>query len=137
MLWREHELGWLEGFPNDEMLEAKVGKAVYSKIGVIAKLKGEKLKVRLIHDLKRSGANQLVQTTERIILPRITDVVNDALEIGEDLQPEEDVEAMVLDFADAFKQLTVAPQERKYICGRTSEGSFVYKTVAFGIKSGP
>ena len=90
-----------------------MGEAVYSKIGVIAKQKDDKLKVRLIHDLKRSGANQLVRTSERIVLPRISDVIDDALDIADGLQPDEDLEAMVLDCADAFQQLTVAAQERK------------------------
>ena len=101
-------------------LEQKVRKEVYSKIGVIAKRQGERTKIRLIRDLKRSGANQLVRLTERIVLPRISDVITDTLDIQGALKPGEDLEAMVLDFADAFKQLTVAPQERKYM--RTLSG---------------
>ena len=49
------------------------------------------MKVRLIYDFKRSGPNHLVQTTERIVLPRISDVIDDALEIADGLQPNEDL----------------------------------------------
>ena len=48
-----------------------------------------------------------------------------------------DWECIVLDFADAFKQLHVHPDEVKHLGGRASGGYFCYKNVLFGIKSGP
>ena len=49
----------------------------------------------------------------------------------------DDWEGVVLDLADAFKQLTVAPEERRHIGGRALGGVICYSMVTFGIKSGP
>ena len=46
-------------------------------------------------------------------------------------------EGCVLDFADAFEQLVVAAEERRYLGGRAMNGVFCYNRVAFGIRSGP
>ena len=49
----------------------------------------------------------------------------------------EAVEYLVLDFKDAFKMLHVHPAERKYLAGQAMGGYFVYRTVLFGVGSGP
>ena len=103
---------------------------------MIAKQKGGQLKVRLVHDLRRSGVNEKVVVQERVVLPRATDVVCDALDLME-LHGTPEVEYFVLDFKDAFKQLTIAPVERKYLGGEALGGFFVYTVLVFGIKSGP
>ena len=46
-------------------------------------------------------------------------------------------ETMVLGFADAFKQLPVAPDERRDLRGKALGGYFVYRVVCFGMKRGP
>ena len=51
-----------------------------SKIGVVVKVKAGAVKVRLVHDLRRSGVNAKVQMKERIVLPRLTDVAADTLQ---------------------------------------------------------
>ena len=38
-------------------------------------------KIRLIHDLRRSGINARITLHERIVLPRLTDVARDALDL--------------------------------------------------------
>ena len=58
-----------------------MGLVTYSKIGVISKEKAGKQKLRLIHDLRRSGVNEKVQFKERAILPRIEDAIRDVLKI--------------------------------------------------------
>ena len=85
LLRREQEAGWLEWFPSDAAAEAKHGKVSYSRIGVIEKWKDQKQKLRLIHDLRRSGVNQQVTMHERIILPRISDYIEDVLTVSEKL----------------------------------------------------
>ena len=59
------------GLPTREELERQVGPLQLAKIAVIAK--GEK--VRLIHDTRRNGANSKVQLEERLVLPRLKDIV--------------------------------------------------------------
>ena len=57
----------------------KHGKVIYSSIGVIEKWKGEKQKLRFIHDLRTSSVNQHGAMHERIIVPRISDYIEDVL----------------------------------------------------------
>ena len=64
-----------------EALERKHGPIHRSKIGVIAKMKGGRRKIRLIHDLRRSGVNARIKTSERVVLPKLTDVVDSALSL--------------------------------------------------------
>ena len=47
------------------------------------------------------------------------------------------MEIMGLDFSDAFKQSQVAAKERKYLTGKVLNGFVMYRTIMFGIKSGP
>ena len=86
---------------------------IASKLALITKQKpnGE-LKHRLIWDFRRSGVNSLVHLEERLVLPRITDVANDAAA----LVPKVRGFPLVffgLDFKDAFHQIPVHPEETK------------------------
>ena len=92
-------------------MEARLGPVTYSRIGVVAKEKQGQLKLRLIHDLRRSGVNDKVVIQERVVLPRLEDAIKDALELIQAVGPEA-WEGVVLDFADAFKQLVVAKEEK-------------------------
>ena len=63
-------------------LEALHGGLTCSKIGVVAKQKPDgSTKIRLIHDLRRSGINARITLHERIVLPRLTDVARDDLDL--------------------------------------------------------
>ena len=52
ILRKELQEGWLAWQPNDAALEAEHGPATYSRIGVVKEVKDEKIKLRLIHDLR-------------------------------------------------------------------------------------
>ena len=54
LLVKERAAKWLDWAPDLDTLERRHGPVVRSKIGVIAKLKGERRKIRLVHDLRRS-----------------------------------------------------------------------------------
>ena len=107
-----------------------------SKIGVVAKPQGERLKLRLIHDLKRSGVINRVTVRERVVLPRLHDAVEGILDLIHQHGGCE-WELFGSDFSDAFKQIKVAQCEQKYLTGKALQGYFKYLTVLFGIKSGP
>ncbi len=111
------------------------GAVVYNKIGVVAKVKHQLLKIRLIHDLRRSGVNAKVTMHERIILPRLMDVVRDLLALQQEHGLGWDV--FIADFKDAFKQLRVAPIEQRHLGGAALDGYFVYMVMLFGVRSGP
>ena len=56
---------------NREDIEQDVGPLQLAKIAVV--VKGEK--VRLIHDMRRNGTNSKVTFQERLVLPRVKDIV--------------------------------------------------------------
>ena len=73
-----------------------------------SKKKGEQLKLRLIHDLRRSGVNSRVSTHERVILRRIRDAKENILDLIDRCGAQQ-WEAYEFDFKDAFKQIQVHP----------------------------
>ena len=98
MLQRELDMKWLDWHHTEEELERAYGKVTYSRIGVISKIKDDALKLRLIHDLRRSGVNQRIQMRERVVLPRMADLITDILETIARLETGEDWECSVLDY---------------------------------------
>jgi hypothetical protein len=104
---------------------------------LVKEAKDGTLKVRLIHDLRRSGVNARIKVRERLVLPRIADLVEAILDALERGGPGTEMELFAGDFRDAFKQLRVGPRERKYLTGRGLGGWFSYLTVLFGAGSGP
>eukprot|EP00972_Heterocapsa_arctica_P035614 5240549-Heterocapsa_arctica.AAC.1 len=64
-------------------------------------------KVRLVLDLRRSRYNEYVRVHERIVLPRLKDLVDDAKVLGRsaDASRGEKVFVMIADFEDAFHSL--------------------------------
>ena len=97
--------------PTRKALEEKVGRLQPSRVGAIVKELVDRLKVRLIHDLSRGGVHQQVNISERVILPRLSDLSKDLLELAGEANHLEDLEIFIIDFKDAFKQLHVAPEE--------------------------
>ena len=71
--------------PTESALEADYGEVAYSSIGVIVKNSGPTQKIRLVHDLRRSGVNQRVRMADRVVLPRVQDVIDDILRIQSQL----------------------------------------------------
>ena len=137
LLRKERDAGWMQTYATREALdEACGGVATTSRIGVIAKTQGDRLKLRLIHDLRRSGVNGKVQVQERVVLPRLQDVRDDILELIEQ-HGGEAWDMMGLDFSDAFKHIKVHKKEQKYLTGKAMNAYFKYRTIMFGVKSGP
>ena len=68
-----------------------------SKLALITKIQGAKLKPRLILVCLQSGVNSMTRQLERILLPMVMDVVNDSLDMMTALVQEEIMEYMVLD----------------------------------------
>jgi len=92
---------------------------------------------RFIHDLSRSGVNQQVFLPERVVLPRLMDVVRSALVLLRQRSASCGVEFGVLDYGDAFQQLTVSDSERGYVTGCLTCGWFAYRKVLFCIGCRP
>ena len=140
-LAKEWRLGYLRWAPNRATLEAEVGPLVPSKMAVLVNEKGGTTKVRVIHDLRRSGVNAAASIPERVVLPRLMDAAYSMIGVAQELQVGEAVEVAVVDFKDAFKHLRVHPSERRFLAGASRldgiMGYFYYCTVLFGAIAGP
>ncbi|CAE8637383.1 unnamed protein product, partial [Polarella glacialis] len=117
----------------EELLE-EFGEVVASKMACIIKERPDgTLKVRLVADLRRSGCNEFVSASERIVLPRPSEAVEDITALSEALEEGEEVWLGVADFAGAFHTWALHPSERKFVVVRhPKKGYVVYDTVLFG-----
>ena len=136
-LQKEYANGYFAWYPSVAEAEHVHGKVTISKVGAVVTTKNGKKKVRLIHDLRRSLVNTEVVIKERLVLPRLSDLIDDTTDMMLKARDHESIELVVLDFADAFKQLHVSPLEQPYLAGKAWNGVFVYLVVLFGIVSGP
>eukprot|EP00971_Amphidinium_carterae_P260442 5167126-Amphidinium_carterae.3 len=84
---------------------------VVSKLAVIVKPKADGLiKRRIIVDLLESGANGRSSCTERIVLPRTTDVIKDLAAVMPHATSDQ-FELANADLSDAYMHLRVHPAE--------------------------
>eukprot|EP00971_Amphidinium_carterae_P197343 3917092-Amphidinium_carterae.1 len=74
---------------------------------------------------------------ERVLLPRIVDVVSDAMLMLRDLPAHAEPEMLVMDFADAFWHLPVHPRERKFLSTKVADRYFIFDRVPQGSRAGP
>ncbi|CAE8623358.1 unnamed protein product [Polarella glacialis] len=116
-----------------ELLE-EFGEVVVSMMACIIKERPDgTLKVRLVADLRRSGCNEFVSASERIVLPRPSEAVEDITALGEALEDGEEVWLGVADFVDAVHTWALRPSERKFAVVRHPKAGYVvYDTVLFG-----
>ena len=120
--WKEVRKGYVKTYATREELERDVGKITPSRIAALVKETATGTKTRLIHDMSRSGVNQQVAISERVVLPRALDVFASCLRLhARQRTADERLHFMVLDFADAFKHLKVDPSEQKYLTGWVAE----------------
>jgi len=106
---REQLTGYVEGTPPLT--------PILNKIGLIVKTRNGVTKVRTILDTKQSGIKKMTAKTERITLPRLFDAILRLLCLmAAVVTPDVAVNAFVLDFSDAYWQLPLRDDERKYFC---------------------
>lgn len=132
--------GYIVKFDNWETLSAEYKGVIVSKLAAITKIKPDgTVKLRLIVDMLRSGLNKFVKLNERILLPRIRDVIKDVMSLlGQENSEEDEVELAVVDFVDAYQTIGVHPDERKHQVIAGFDGSYyVMCSVAFGGAGSP
>ena len=120
-------------------------RATMSRLALITKVKesGAK-KLRVIIDLLRSGGNSRARVPERIILPRISDVVASLRELFKKRSSQDDVngwemELVGADLADAYMHFGVHPDElQNCLAPGLDENELVlFKAMSFGFKGAP
>ena len=117
------DAGHLAEFDSYEDLSKFVGAteedpAILSKLGLIIKERNGVQKARMILDTKESGVGRLSGKYQRVILPRLFDAIIRLLFLMSCMEGEAThaVLAFVLDFTQAFWQIPIRPEERKYYC---------------------
>jgi len=111
---------------------------VFSKLGLISKEREDGTwKHRLIWDLLRSRVNESSTQSERIILPRVIDLVNDLLDLSTLVEPAEDVWVFIIDIKNAFHLLPLIANEKRYFCTAAFGKFQSYEVVLFGPKAAP
>ena len=129
ILRREYKEEWLDWAPHESVVEQKYGKATYSRIDVIAKTKNERLKLRQIYDLRRSGIKAKVAAPERISLPRLTNGRDDRLRLIRT--------AGHLNWEAVTLAAVRSPRGAPSPLRACATGHVIYLTVLIGIRSGP
>eukprot|EP00971_Amphidinium_carterae_P168298 3334677-Amphidinium_carterae.1 len=75
-----------------------------------------KIKRRLILDSKESGMKRCTRRFEQMVLPRAADAIQDILELAAHREEGDTTRLLVLDFTNAFFQVPIRPDERRYFC---------------------
>ena len=136
----------------------RFGAGTCSKLALILKEKPDgTTKRRLILDMKRSGGNDRAYIPERIVLPRLADVVSMLRDLntkkpqlakniassgvphGEAKEQADETEFILVDLADAFCHFAVDGRELKHCVtpDETSEGCLVWVAMLFGFRGAP
>ena len=133
------------------------GRAVISKFRLLKRMRAGKIKMRIILDLKESQITFHSGKTCRVVLPRGTDHIRnlldemavlydpDALELRaipadvNTVEPttDSDLEQLVLDFSEAFWQVPLDPDERRFFVGKWRDTILSYRRAAQGSRNGP
>lgn len=95
-------------------------------------------KRRVILDSKESNVKSASSRQFRAVLPGVIDAVGDAMALLDDIDDDDiGVEHLVLDASDAFWDLILHPEERRYYCGRVGDKYLVYLRTAQGSRGAP
>ena len=131
---RLSEKGFVTIYKNWGEVLKKFGNVVVSKMAAVVKPKEDgTTKLRIIIDMLRSRVNEHVRLHERIVLPRLQDLVADALAITDCTGTEDLVDMMVVDWADAFHSMGVLDDEKAHQIVKGFGDEFIgYETVLFG-----
>ena len=116
-----------------------------SRLALIAKAKENYIKYRIIIDMLRSGGNQRCQVPERIVLPRLQDIVQSCRDLwalqSDDMKKEDswDVELIGADLSDAYCHFAVAADELSNCLAPAMDESKVvcFRAMLFGFKAAP
>ena len=126
-----HRRGLLEAFDSIEEVQNYLGqKPVLSKVGVLTKVVGDKVKKRVIVDSHRSGVSDSTTTPERSVLPRVLDAVDDFMVQRRSATRDASTDFVVLDFTSAFFIIPLAWEERRFFVIRLRGKFFVFKVCA-------
>ena len=128
----------LRAYPSLAACKRDLGhEPVLSRFGLIVKTKNGKTKRRIILDCKQSGLSKKTARRFRVILPRLTDAVRDVLILMANMMTDEQAEEFIIDFSDAFWNMPIAREERRWFAGRVRGIILVYQDTPQGSRNAP
>ena len=131
------EQDWADSYSQwDDVTRALGEGVVLNKLALLSKTKSDgSVKHRLAWDLRRSGVNLAVMQGERIVLPRLSDVVADLRGLASTSRDE----AFLLgtDASEAFHQVPLHESERQFTAAALAGNYYVFKVLVFGSSSAP
>ena len=108
-----------------------------NKLALITVWKDGALKHRLILDCRVSGTNSTTRKFERVVLPRIGDLIRDALRLKAQKGPGQELTWLVIDFVDAFFKVPLAHSEQHYFGAWYDGEVYIWARVGQGSQDGP
>jgi hypothetical protein len=109
-----------------------------NKLALLSKVKPNgDIKHRLVWDLLRSTVNSVVQQGERVVLPRVSDLVKDAWDLSQNAPSDCPLWLFGTDISDAFHQVPLHPDEWRFTAAAFQGKFFVFKVLVFGSASAP
>ncbi|CAK0895402.1 unnamed protein product, partial [Prorocentrum cordatum] len=133
-------LGWLASAASfEECCERLGGAPVLSKFVLLTKVKEGETKRRLVINLKASSVTAATAKTHRVPLPGVMDAVQDVLELLSRNEGGDQfgVEWLVVDFNDAFWNVPLAVEERRFFVAKVRGVYYWYCRAAQGSRNGP
>ena len=148
---RYEDKGFVKRLPWSQVTATLGSHGTVSKLALIIKEKEDKtIKRRIVIDLRRSKGNERSVVDERLILPRVCDVLRKA----QKMKQEEDIlqkqaldrgdrgeietEIYLIDLKDAFCHFAVRESELHCVSPGTKEGeALLWVALLFGFKSAP
>ena len=132
--------GWATAFDTFEDLVAFLGTKdiTLNKLGLISKMKPDgSWKHRLIWDLLRSRVNSNLWQGERVVLPRLTDLAQDVVDLSRLGDGTHSVWLFGSDVSDAFHQIPLNASEQRFTVAQFQGKFYVFKVLVFGSGSAP
>ena len=132
---------YILAFDSDDDLREYLGEdPVVNELIVITKTSGNRIKKRIIVNVKKSGISRSSRKSERVGLPRALDVVWEALDILKHAKTHHaigELAHLILDFENAFFQIPLNPEERKYAVIRFRGRFYVFLRAPLGSRGRP
>jgi len=128
---------WADKFSTWPQVERALGteEIVMNRLALISKMKPDgSMKHRLVWDLRRSGVNLAILQGERVVLPRLLDLVRDVQAIAGGSNP---TFLMGTDVTEAFHQVPLHPSEQAYTVASVAGVFYVFRVLVFGSGSAP
>ena len=130
--------GYLKSFATLDECEKYLGrKPVLSRFGCIKRVKNGRTKRRIILDLKQSHVTKCTKKSHCALLPKMIDLIADALDMAVECSDQELVEFPILDFIDAFWLVPLNRRERKYFAGKARGCYYIFLCTPQGSRGAP